>query len=72
MMNNKVSFINSNNLIIFLFVVIYFFLKFDEICQYQVIVLFYPGGGVKEQMVGIYVKKLVEKGFVIIVYDVFY
>lgn len=48
MMNNKVSFINSNNLIIFLFVVIYFFLKFDEICQYQVIVLFYSGGGVKE------------------------
>lgn len=72
MMNNKVSFTNSNNLTIFLFAVIYFFLKFDETCQYQAIVLFYLGGGVKEQTAGTYAKKLAEKGFVTIAYDAFY
>ena len=49
MMNNKVSFTNSNNPTISLSAVIYFPPKFDETRQYQAIVLSHPGGGVKEQ-----------------------
>ena len=64
MMNNKVSFTNSNNPTISLSAVIYFPPKFDETRQYQAIVLSHPGGGVKEQTAGTYAKKLAEKGFV--------
>lgn len=46
MMNNKVSFTNSNNPTISLSAVIYFPPKFDETRQYQAIVLSHPGGGV--------------------------
>ena len=60
MMNNKVSFTNSNNPTISLSAVIYFPPKFDETRQYQAIVLSHPGGGVKEQTAGIYAKKLAE------------
>ena len=49
MMNNKVSFTNSNNPTISLSAVIYFPPKFDETRQYPAIVLSHPGGGVKEQ-----------------------
>lgn len=49
MMNNKVSFTNSNNPTISLSAVIYFPPKFDETRQYPVIVVSHPGGGVKEQ-----------------------
>lgn len=49
MMNNKVSFTNSNNPTISLSAVIYFPPKFDETRQYQAIVVSHPGGGVKEQ-----------------------
>lgn len=52
MMNNKVSFTNSNNPTISLSAVIYFPPKFDETRQYQAIVLSHPGGGVKEQTSG--------------------
>ncbi len=56
MMNNKVSFTNSNNPTISLSAVIYFPPKFDETRQYQAIVLSHPGGGVKEQTAGTYAK----------------
>ncbi|AYP02030.1 alpha/beta hydrolase [Escherichia coli] len=72
MMNNKVSFTNSNNPTISLSAVIYFPPKFDETRQYQAIVLSHPGGGVKEQTAGTYAKKLAEKGFVTIAYDASY
>ncbi len=49
MMNNKVSFTNSNNPTISLSAVIYFPPKFDETRQYPAIVVSHPGGGVKEQ-----------------------
>ena len=55
MMNNKVSFTNSNNPTISLSAVIYFPPKFDETRQYQAIVIS-PGGGVKEQTAGTYAK----------------
>lgn len=44
MMNNKVSFTNSNNPTISLSAVIYFPPKFDETRQYQAIVLSHPWG----------------------------
>ncbi len=72
MMNNKVSFTNSNNPTISLSAVIYFPPKFDETRQYQAIVVSHPGGGVKEQTAGTYAKKLAEKGFVTIAYDASY
>lgn len=56
MINNKVSFTNSNNPTISLSAVIYFPPKFDETRQYQAIVLSHPGGGVKEQTAGTYAK----------------
>lgn len=56
MMNNKVSFTNSNNPTISLSAVIYFPPKFDETRQYQAIVVSHPGGGVKEQTAGTYAK----------------
>ena len=72
MMNNKVSFTNSNNPTISLSAVIYFPPKFDETRQYQAIVVSHPGGGVKKQTAGTYAKKLAEKGFVTIAYDASY
>ncbi len=45
MMNNKVSFTNSNNPTISLSAVSYFPPKFDETRQYQAIVVSHPGGG---------------------------
>ncbi|HCS1402322.1 TPA: alpha/beta hydrolase, partial [Shigella boydii] len=72
MMNNKVSFTNSNNPTISLSAVIYFPPKFDETRQYQAIVVSHPSGGVKEQTAGTYAKKLAEKGFVTIAYDASY
>ncbi len=61
MMNNKVSFTNSNNPTISLSAVIYFPPKFDETRQYPAIVVSHPGGGVKEQTAGTYAEKLAEK-----------
>lgn len=61
MMNNKVSFTNSNNPTISLSAVIYFPPKFDETRQYQAIVVSHPGGGVKEQTAGTYAEKLAER-----------
>lgn len=55
MMNNKVSFTNSNNPTISLSAVIYFPPKFDETRQYQAIVVSHPWG-VKEQTAGTYAK----------------
>ena len=54
MMNNQVSFTNSNNPTISLSAVIYFPPKFDETRQYPAIVVSHPGGGVKEQTAGTY------------------
>lgn len=61
MMNNKVSFTNSNNPTISLSAVIYFPPKFDETRQYPAIVVSHPGGGVKEQTAGTYAEKLAER-----------
>ena len=61
MMNNKVSFTNSNNPTISLSAVIYFPPKFDETRQYPAIVVSHPGGGVKEQTAGAYAEKLAER-----------
>ena len=61
MMNNKVSFTNSNNPTISLSAVIYFPPKFDETRQYPAIVVSHPGGGVKEQPAGTYAEKLAER-----------
>ena len=61
MMNNKVSFTNSNNPTISLSAVIYFPPKVDETRQYQAIVVSHPGGGVKEQTAGTYAEKLAER-----------
>ncbi|HCN0669605.1 TPA: alpha/beta hydrolase, partial [Escherichia coli] len=72
MMNNKVSFTNSNNPTISLSAVIYFPPKFDETRQHPAIVVSHPGGGVKEQTAGTYAEKLAEKGFVTIAYDASY
>ncbi|BBU84065.1 hypothetical protein EIMP300_54650 [Escherichia coli] len=76
MMNNKVSFTNSNNPTISLSAVIYFPPKFEiikhETRQYPAIVVSHPGGGVKEQTAGTYAEKLAEKGFVTIAYDASY
>ncbi len=63
MMNNKVSFTNSNNPTISLSAVIYFPPKFDETRQYQAIVLSHPGGGVKEQTAGTYAKNWRKREF---------
>ncbi len=60
MMNNKVSFTNSNNPTISLSAVIYFPPKFDGTRQYPAIVVSHPGGGVKEQTAGTYAEKLAE------------
>lgn len=56
MMNNKVSFTNSNNPTISLSAVIYFPPKFDETRQYPAIVVSHPGGGVKSNA-GTYAEK---------------
>lgn len=61
MMNNKVSFTNSNNPTISLSAVIYFPPKFDETRQYPAIVVSHPGGGVKEQTAGTYAEKLAKR-----------
>ena len=61
MMNNKVSFTNSNNPTISLSAVIYFPPKFDETRQYPAIVVSHPGGGVKEQTAGTYAEQLAER-----------
>lgn len=68
----KISFINCNNFVIIMVVVINFFEGFDKDKIYFVIIVLYSGGGVKEQIVGIYVVQLVVKGFVIIVFDCLY
>ncbi len=49
MMNNKVSFTNSNNPTISLSAVIYFPPKFDETRQYQAIVVSHPSGALKNK-----------------------
>lgn len=49
MMNNKVSFTNSNNPTISLSAVIYFPPKFDETRQYPAIVVSHPVGALKSK-----------------------
>jgi hypothetical protein len=72
MMNQKISFINTNNPMISLSAVIYFPPEFNENRQYPAIVVSHPGGGVKEQTAGTYAKKLAAQGFVTIAYDASY
>ncbi len=52
MMNNKVSFTNSNNPTISLSAVIYFPPKFDETRQYPAIVVSHPVGALKNKRPG--------------------
>ena len=37
--------------------------------KYPAIIILHPGGGVKEQTVGLYAKKLEEKGFITLAHD---
>src|SRR5689334_2621296 len=42
---------------------------FDENATYPALVGIHPAGGVKEQTIGLYAKRLAEHGYVVVVYD---
>ncbi|MBV6886423.1 alpha/beta hydrolase [Xanthomonas campestris pv. spermacoces] len=42
---------------------------FDENRKYPALVGIHPAGGVKEQTIGLYAKRLAAHGFVVVVYD---
>ncbi len=68
----KVSFLNLNGQQITIAAVINFPAGFDEAKKYPAIVVTHPGGGVKEQTVGLYAQKLATQGFVTIAFDASY
>lgn len=50
----------------------YMLVNFDVVWKYLIIVVVYFNGGVKEQVVGLYVQCLVEQGYIVIIVDVVY
>ncbi|NSL87022.1 alpha/beta hydrolase [Chitinophaga sp. Mgbs1] len=65
----KISFKNSNNANILISAVINFPEDFNEDKKYPAIIVTLPSGSVKEQMAGLYARKLSEHGFITIAYD---
>ena len=68
----KIRIENRNGQGITLSAVIHFPAGFDENGKHPAVVVAHPGGGVKEQVAGLYARKLAERGLVAIAFDASY